>query len=275
MTTNSVLDYKYSTNNMATDYIQIEKSGMYHIDLEYAVDNDPEVSKIVPRQVVLRGMVERDTAPWMECRWTTRDEVLQGYSYGTYANSCTLNLEAGDRFWVDLEGHGVELDPATHIEAILKCADGYDYLDNQEPAYNTDDLIIEYVDAEGPDAALTKSYFDQVNEEHNKFVMNTGEVTLTSDYQWNAGFIMELGCVNGCNVIKLFHDGEETIRINCHTGEINISPEIEDPYREMWLKFEQAFPQAFGYPAMENVRSEEVEQEPTPSDFDRAMELLR
>jgi hypothetical protein len=54
------------------------------------------------------------------------------------------------------------------------------------------------------------------------------------------------------------------------TGEINFKPDMKDEYKEMWLMFQAAFPQAF-----EHVRPRDEEQPKTEDAYNHAMGVFK
>lgn len=240
---------RVSPNKLATDYVQIHRGGAYAIDFMFKVEDDPEVPKSFCRYIVARAMVETDSSPWVECRWTKRyAEDFESLSYTAVADSIAqLTLEVGQRVWVELEGYGVDFIPETDINAELKYADGYDYLDNLEPVYPSVGSGL------AGDQDMT---------------LDLGQVY----YDGDCIAIFEPG---DQNIISLYNDGEERIRINCATGEINFKPDMKDEYKQMWLELSRTFPQAFNQVQPIHETEEIEEREPTSSDFDRAMELLK
>jgi hypothetical protein len=265
-------------NSETTDFLHIEQSGFYELKgtTEFAVTENAawQLPCLVARLIVRKpnSLLDR-TIHTCNVRVSYNiASILDQTSAGYATYETTANLERGDLVRIEFsqpnpdEKHAT-FDFETRLDFKFKWGDGYDDIPTTEYEIRDFELVemsLDTVVQGDPDASLALYQ----PSEYSVMTVADGE----------------------SRMIKMYDDNKEIISINCRTGEINFAPELKEPYKMMWLKFQEAFPEAFKSHCDADITHVDSESrklktgwilenaersEPDSHNYDRAMEFLK
>lgn len=232
-----------NTNSDATDYFIVDQSGFYELKAKFDFVVKEESAEQLP-VLVARVVVG---APG-SCRTIQTRNVDVDYSVdmisiktsaGTATHVANVNLEKGDRVRVVFDQPPWELNAGgayhpminrqTELTVDFKWGDGYDDMERGFTTESLEQLPSVFEVFEANNDATIHADPDKACELYH----NSEEYTLQTFFD-----------ADGYKV-RFYDEGKEIICINCETGEINFDPALKEPYKMMWLKFQEAFPAAF------------------------------